>query len=130
MEPTGCLLDFEEAMASAWVKVFPNCSIMRDFFHLQQANTKKMGKLGFSDLRKEIVQDIRVMWYADTKAEFDAHLVVFLGKWDEKAPQYSEYFRRVWIGQHPPNMWASYARGKDAPSGLLFCVIISDHYYC
>lgn len=106
-------------MASAWLKVFPNCSIMRDFFHLQQANTKKMGKIGLSELRSEIVQDIRVLWYADTKAQFDAHLEEFLNKWDEKASEYSSYFRRVWIGQHPPNTWASYARPKDAPSGIL-----------
>jgi hypothetical protein len=117
MDPTGYLLDFEEAMASVWTKAFPNCNIMCDFFHLQQANTKKMAKLGLSDLRKEIVQDIRVMWYADTKVAFDQQLDKFLAKWDEKAPQYSEYFRRVWVGQHPPNTWASYARGKDVPSG-------------
>lgn len=117
MDPTGCLLDFEEAMGSAWLQVFPKCAIMRDFFHLQQANTKKMAISGLADLKSEIVQDIRMMWYADTKPEFDAHLVEFLNKWDEKAPTYSDYFRRVWLGQHPPNTWASYARPKTAPSG-------------
>ena len=80
MEPTRCLLDFKEVMASTWIKVFPNYSIMHDFFHLQQVNTKKMAKLGLSNLRKEIVQDIQVLWYIDTKAEFDVHLVVFLCK--------------------------------------------------
>jgi hypothetical protein len=123
MDPTGALLDFEEAMANAWTEVFPNCSIMRDFFHLQQANTRKMAKLGLADLRKEIILDIQVMWYADTKVAFDQQLEDFLAKWNEKAPQYSDYFRRVWIGQHPPNTWASYARDRDAPSGLYYCTL-------
>jgi hypothetical protein len=58
---------------------------MCDFFHLQQANIKKMAKLGLSDLRKEVVQDISMMWYADTKVGFDQQLDKFLAKWDEKA---------------------------------------------
>lgn len=118
MDPTGCLLDFEEALASAWLRVFPKSSIMRDFFHLQQANRRKMGKIGLSNMKEELKQDIRVLWYSDTKDEFDAHLTTFLDKWDEKAPQYSKYFRRVWVGQHPPSTWASYNRDTDAPSDM------------
>ncbi len=118
MDPTGCLMDFEEAMASAWLEVFPKYSIMRDFFHLVQANTKKIAKIGLANLRSEVVQDIRKMWYVDTKPAFDAHLTEFLNKWDEKAPEYANYFRRVWVVQHPPNTWALYARAKDAPSSI------------
>jgi hypothetical protein len=116
--PTGCLLDFEEAMASAWITVFPNCSIMRDYFHLKQAKMKKLHKIGLSHLRQEAGHDIGVIWYADTKEEFDTRLEEFLNKWDEKAPQYTDYFRRVWIGQHPPHTWAAFGRGKDTPSGV------------
>jgi hypothetical protein len=126
MDPTGCLLDFEEVMSSAWQEVFPNCGIMRDFFYLQQANTKKMAKISLLDLRKEIVKDIRVLWFADTKVEFDVQLQLFLDKWDERAPEYATYFRRVWIEQHPPNSWASYSRPNDAPSGW-WCFFI---YMC
>jgi Transposase len=120
-------MDFEEAMASAWMEVFPNCSIMRDLFHLQQVNSKKLHKIGLSDFRKEVGHDIRVVWYADSSDEFHARLRQFLSKWDEKAPEYTDYFWRVWIKQHPPNKWAAFARGKDAPSGMcvFVCVIFA-----
>jgi hypothetical protein len=58
MNPVGCLMDFEEALANVWQEVFPKCTIMRDFFHLQQANTRWAGKHGLTDLRSEIVVDI------------------------------------------------------------------------
>jgi hypothetical protein len=112
-------MDFEEALGNAWQNTFPGCSIMRDLFHLQQANTRRAGQIGLSHAKKQIITDIEVLWYADTKAEFDSRLDAFLTKWDEDAPQYSDYFRRVWIRQHPPETWASYARGKDAPSGVI-----------
>lgn len=113
-------MDFEEAMASAWWEVFPNCSIIRDFFHLKQANVKKAHKIGLSDFREKIAYDLGIIWYADTKVDFDACLQVFLDKWDEKAPEYTDYFRRVWLGQHSPNTWTAFARPKNAPSGLIF----------
>jgi hypothetical protein len=64
-------------MSSAWEKVFPEGSIMHDFFHLQQANTRKMAKIGLSELKDEVKDGIRTLWYADTKEEFDAHLETF-----------------------------------------------------
>lgn len=82
-------------MASAWREVFPKCSIMRDYFHLEQANLKKLHKIGLSDFRTEIAIDISNMWNADTKEEFDARLQEFLDKWDPRAPEYTDYFRRV-----------------------------------
>lgn len=122
MKPVGCLLDFEQALSNAWLKVFPDSNIMRDFFHLKQANTRKMRKFGLSDFCNEVINDIRVLWYADTKPEFDTRLNAFLEKWDEKAPQYSTYFKRQWAekGKCPPSTWAAFARGKDAPSGIFF----------
>lgn len=120
MDPTGCLMDFEEALGSAWEDVFPNCSIMRDLFHFQQANRRKMIKIGQDALKGELKKDIQVLWYADTKPQLDNHLKEFLAKWDDQSPEFSSYFRRVWMGQHPPHTWASYSRPKDAPSGLFF----------
>ena len=120
----GVVIDFEEATASAFNVVFPDCTIMRDYFHLKQANMKKFHKIGLSHLRKEIRHDISVIWNADTKEEFDARLDMFLDKWNERVPAYTDYFRRVWMGQHQPHAWASFVRGKDAPSGLLFVILL------
>jgi hypothetical protein len=120
-------MDFEEALANAWSVVFPKCLILRDFFHLQQANTRQLQRLGLSDNKADAVNDIRALWYSDTKVDFDSHLNVFLIKWDQSAPQYAEYFRRVWMGQYSPHEWASFARPHDAPSGLYlyFCFVFA-----
>jgi len=96
---------------------------MHDFFYLQQANTKKMGKIGLSDLRSEVVENIQTLWYMDTKKEFGTRLKTFLAKWNEKSPEYSGYFQRVWLKKYPSNMWTSYFRPKDTLSGnyTLYC---------
>jgi len=49
---------------------------------------------------------------------FFSRLDVFLDKWDRQAPAYTDYFRRVWIGQHPPYMWVAFEQEKDVSSGL------------
>jgi hypothetical protein len=61
MDPMKVLLDFKEAMSSVWEKVFPENSIMHNFSYLQQANTKKMDKIGCFDLQSEVVEDIQMM---------------------------------------------------------------------
>lgn len=33
MSPKGVLLDFEEALAEGFVKVFPDAAVLADFFH-------------------------------------------------------------------------------------------------
>lgn len=33
MSPKGVLLDFEEALADGFVKVFPDAAVLADFFH-------------------------------------------------------------------------------------------------
>jgi transposase-like protein len=114
------LLDFEEALASAFTAVFPNCTIMRDYFHFKQANLRKLQKIGLSHLRSEVAADLSVIWNADTKKEFDTLLDEFLNKWDRRAPSYTDYFRRVFVGQHPSHTWAAFGRGKDAPSGMCY----------
>jgi hypothetical protein len=91
---------------------------MRDYFHFKQVNLRKLQKIGLSHLRSEVSADLSVIWNADTKEEFDKHLDQFLDKWDRRALLYTEYFRRVFMGQHPPHTWAAFGRGKDAPSGM------------
>jgi hypothetical protein len=59
---------------------------MRDYFHMKQANMRKLQKIGLSHLRFEVGQDISVLWHADTKEDFNDRLDVFLDKWDRTAP--------------------------------------------
>lgn len=57
MSPRGVLLDFEEALSQGFVKVFPEASVLADFFHMVQANVKKIGQLGFKSVS-------RMWWWA------------------------------------------------------------------
>jgi transposase-like protein len=120
MFPQQVHLDFEEALSAGFLKVFPEATLMKDFFHFIQANVRKAGQLGLKSVAKEISDGLNVLWAKPTKEEFDSHLDEFLGKWDKRAPQYSGYFRSTWIQNHPPKDWASYARPSDARSGRHF----------
>lgn len=78
---------------------------------------KKIGQLGFKLVSKDVVVGIQSLWYAPTKAEFDAVVTKFSAEWDKRVPAYPTYFRRNWLDRFHPEMWASYARADDAPSG-------------
>jgi hypothetical protein len=52
------------------------------------------------------------------KEDFDARLDVFLDKWNRQTPAYTDYFRRVWIEQYLPYMWAVFGQEKDVSSDL------------
>jgi hypothetical protein len=52
-------LDFEEALADGFTKVFPNTSVMRDFFHFMQANVKKVLQLGMKPYMSDVVAGLR-----------------------------------------------------------------------
>ncbi len=51
---------------------------------------------------KEVVQDVRELWYAPTKETFKVVLEKFFTKWDVELGAYAEYFRRTWIERFPP----------------------------
>lgn len=52
-------MDFEEAMANAFLDVFTNCTLWRDFFLFQQANVRQLAKLKLAEHTSAIVEDIR-----------------------------------------------------------------------
>jgi hypothetical protein len=120
MSPKAVLLDFEEALSDAFVKVFPNASVQRDMFLFVQANVKQAGQLGLKFVVKEIVIDINVLWYAPIKKDFDREVVQFLDKWDKREPSYATYFRNNWLNRFLPETWALFGRPSNALSGL-FC---------
>jgi transposase-like protein len=125
IEPQGVYLDFEEALADGFTKVFPNASVRRDLFHFVQANVKKVGQLGMKSDSHEIVVALNLLWHKATKAEFDAYLNEFLDEWDRRAPQYTSYFRSTWLNRYTPAEWASYARPSNARSGNHICFFSS-----
>lgn len=117
MSPKGVLLDFEEALSEGFVRVFPYAAILADFFHFVQANVKEIQKLGFKAKVKDVVTGVQSLWYAPTKADFDAALGEFLTQWNREVPAYATYFRRNWLNRYHPEKWASYARADNAPAG-------------
>ncbi len=119
MNPEGLLVDFEEALSSAFVEVFSSCMVWHDFFHFQQANVKNLKKMGLSDYVKEVCNDTRALWNQLTKRDFDQFLGEFINRWNQVIPQYITYFRNVWINRFKPNVWARFARPEGVPSGML-----------
>jgi hypothetical protein len=113
-------LDFEEALADGFTKVFPNASVMRDFFHFMQANVKKVLQLGMKSCMHDVVTGLRCLWHKPTKSNFDTYLNEFIDEWERKAPQYLSYFRSTWLNRYMPAEWASYARASNARSGTAF----------
>jgi hypothetical protein len=135
MYPKGVLLDFEEALAEGFAKVFPDAAVLADFFHFVcyslnsipfsnakqiQANVKTIQKLGFKGRSKDVVKGVQSLWYAPTEPKFKEVLKEFLAKWDEEIPAYATYFRRNWLDRYHPEKWASYARADNAPSGICY----------
>jgi hypothetical protein len=110
-DPTGCAMDFEQALANGWRATFRNSLILGDFFHFMDANKRNLRRL-FSqkenDIRCDIKQGLRELWYADTEFEFNTMQVEFLRKWDELAPAYTAYYRQIWNTRYSPSQWASY----------------------
>jgi hypothetical protein len=95
MLPKAVYLDFEQALADGFVKVFPGATPMKDFFHFIQANVRKVkGELKLEKDERMVIRDaLRILWHKPTKAEFDTCLQVLLNGWDRRIPQYSAYFR-------------------------------------
>ena len=118
LNPDGVLVDFEEALGDAFIEVFPSCSLWRDFFHFQQAIVKNLKKMKLSDLIEDVSLETHNLWNSSTKEEFDKSTNKFLSKWDEVIPQFTAYYRNVWIKRFKPETWASYARPDYVPSGI------------
>jgi hypothetical protein len=127
LAPTGVALDFEEALAEGFVRVFPNAVVCNDFFHLMQANVKKCRQLHLQSIQPDIVNGVRELFYAASKDEFDLALIRYLKDMDNRAPAYAAYFRRTWLDRYPRERWASFARPPTAPTGthisFLFCLL-------
>lgn len=119
IHPKAVYLDFEEVLSDGFQKIFPSATIRRDFFHLVQANVKKIGQLGLKSMASEVVADINTLWGKLLKESFDVYLETFLHKWDRIAPQYSKYFQNTWFQHHSLKDWAFYTWLSDARSGIL-----------
>lgn len=108
LAPLGVTLDFEEALADGFVRVFPTAIICADFFHLMQANVKKIRQLHLQVMEKDVVNGVRSLFYLQSKSEFDLVLTAFLKDMDEKAPTYATYFRHTWLDRFASEKWASF----------------------
>jgi hypothetical protein len=112
-------LDFEDALSEGFVRVFPTAIICGDFFHLMQANVKKVRQLHLQAMEKDVVNGVRELFYAASKSEFDGAVANFMSAMDARAPTYASYFRRTWLTHYEPERWASFARPPTAPTGIV-----------
>jgi hypothetical protein len=55
MAPKAALMDFKEALVQGFEHIFPEASVLGDFFHFVQANVRRIGELGFKNLVSEVV---------------------------------------------------------------------------
>jgi hypothetical protein len=124
---TGGHLDFKNALAEGFLRVFPKATICGDFFHLMQANVKKICQLHLQVIKTCLVNGVRELFYAPTKREFDITLENFLKDMDECAPAYAAYFCHTWLDHHPPEKWASFARPVRAPRGIFLLLFF---FFC
>jgi hypothetical protein len=118
MAPKTALIDFEEALTQGFEHIFPEASVLGDFFHFVQTNVKKIGELGFKNLASEVVVGMNKVWGATPKAAFDREVLQFLTEWDDRMPAYTSYFRKNWLDRYHSEKWAAYARADDDLSGI------------
>lgn len=149
--PMGCAMDFEIALSNAVTTVFgESVGIMRDFFHLkvcltlsffvsfffnfllffckQQAIVRKIESSGLKDFQSVILNDVDVLWYAESALEFNTLSTKILMDWRTSFPDFAEYFEKQWMRKHKPSEWASFGRPRDAPSGIasafIYCIVV------
>jgi hypothetical protein len=127
LAPLGVALDFEDALAEGFVRVFPNVIICGDFFHLMQANVKKIRQLRLQTMEVDVINGVWELFYAVSKSEFDVGVANFLADMDARAPTYASYFRRTWLTHYDPERWASFGRPPTALTGivLVFFLLLS-----
>jgi hypothetical protein len=112
-------LDFEDTLSEGFVRVFPTAIVCGDFFHLMQANVKKVRQLHLQAMEKDVVNGVRELFYAASKSEFDVAVANFMSAMDARAPTYASYFWRTWLTHYEPERWASFARPPTAPTGII-----------
>jgi hypothetical protein len=120
LAPARVVLDFENALAESFVRVFPKTIICGDFFHLMQANVKRIRHLHLQSLETDVVNGVCELFYAASKDDFDLSVANFLKDMNECAPNYASYFRHTWLNHYAPEKWASFARPPTASTGIFF----------
>lgn len=118
-------MDFEVALANGVKRTFPDCKIWRDYFHLKQANFRKLKKLGLESYRSIINTELGNLFDSKSEEEFSSNLDIFKIILDEYIPQYIAYFEKTYIKKYTPETWSKFGRPSDVPSGLLCLYTIS-----
>jgi hypothetical protein len=118
MDPEGGVMDFEEALGTSFLKVFPHASVWRDLFHWLRALARKMTSLNFSEEEKKYYkQRFTSLWASEDKTEFEQNLEEILNEIQRRSDVFCSYFKNEWCKVHPPETWAAYGRPSNAPSG-------------
>jgi hypothetical protein len=74
MAPKAVLMDFEEVL-EGFEHVFPEDSVLGDFFHFVQTNIRRIGELGFKSLAEDMVIEVNKVWSVKPKAAFDKEVL-------------------------------------------------------
>jgi hypothetical protein len=79
------------------------------------------------DFQSVILNDVDVLWYAESALEFNTLSTKILMDWRTSFPDFAEYFEKQWMRKHKPSEWASFGRPRDAPSGIasafIYCIV-------
>jgi len=111
--PTTCFGDFEEAFPRGLTQVFKQISYLGDLFHFLQANRRKILELGGGkECARDLMDQLRVLYYSSSFQTFKSNLSIFLQHWQERYQPYVKYFRKTWDfqGLHDPSEWAGFTR--------------------
>jgi len=83
--------DAHSGLKAALKTVFPSIPWQRCQFHLQQNAQSYVPK---QSMKKEVADDIRVIFNAPNKLEADRHLSLMISKYEKLAPKLSEWMER------------------------------------
>jgi hypothetical protein len=117
LNPKFILCDYEVALREAPTRVWPSVLVFGDSFHFIQCNVKWM-KSQRSDLVKDLVINLRILWASPSYEQFVENVNAFTEKWASTNPSYVAYFRKTWMVAYKPVSWA-YCGRKDSnvPTG-------------
>lgn len=101
--PNFVCVDFEKAISDAVLQVWPDAKIVRDLFHLKQANYRWVKKHSSKDRLQSFMNSFSQFYnLARTPESFSAAKDQFLQGWEVFIPGYTEYFHKTWIELYKP----------------------------
>lgn len=102
MEQNTIVCDAAFAISNAFVATFgENVLVIMCWFHVKEAIEWQLTVIVNEKNQAAILSDIEYLHLASNSTIFNNAVQLFLLKWLPTEPDFCEYFRNVWINQHP-----------------------------